>query len=369
MSRKLVLAMVLILFIGMLGATVKVHRVKASGTIYIRADGSVVPSAANITSVDNVTYTFIDNIDDSIVVERDSIVVDGAGHTVQGTGIGTGINLSGRSNVTIKNMEIKAFEYGIWLMNSSKNTISENNITNNIFSIHVCDYSHHNSISENTMTNNSHGVALVCSSNNIVSGNMMNGNQYNFEVWGFELNHFMHSIDVSNLVNGKPAYYHVNHKGLVINPTTHPKVGYLALINCDNVTVEDLTLTNNCDGLLLAYSSNSRIKNNNIINNYHGVVLYSSSYISVSENNITNNRCGVRLLESSNNNFSGNTIANNDDEGFKIFDSSNNILSGNSITNNHDGIWLFDFLDNSISGNNITNNVRGICLRHYSNDN
>lgn len=39
-------------------------------TIYIRADGSVDPPAAPISSVDNVTYTFTDNIYDNIVVER-----------------------------------------------------------------------------------------------------------------------------------------------------------------------------------------------------------------------------------------------------------------------------------------------------------
>ena len=53
--------------------------------IYIRADGSIDPGTAPISSVDNITYTLKDNIfNQSTVVERDNIVVDGAGYTVQG---------------------------------------------------------------------------------------------------------------------------------------------------------------------------------------------------------------------------------------------------------------------------------------------
>jgi len=46
---------------------------RAAGTIYIRADGSIDPPTANITSADNVTYTFTDNNYDEIVVERSNI--------------------------------------------------------------------------------------------------------------------------------------------------------------------------------------------------------------------------------------------------------------------------------------------------------
>ena len=77
--------MLIALLIGMLVLVFNIKLVKASGTIYIRADGSIEPSTANITSVDNVTYTFTGNINDHIVVERDNIVVDGAGYSMKGT--------------------------------------------------------------------------------------------------------------------------------------------------------------------------------------------------------------------------------------------------------------------------------------------
>jgi parallel beta-helix repeat protein len=171
------------IFFGVLGVSIIVHNVEAvSGTIYIRADGSVDPDTAPISTVDNVTYTFLGNIIyDSIVVEKDNIVVDGAGYTLQGTRSEIGIYLLLRSNVTIKNMEIKNFWAGIQLSFAWNNTISGNNIT-------ACDYygiymtlsASHNTISGNTITGpvgpDFSGIYLgENSGNNIISGNNMLG--------------------------------------------------------------------------------------------------------------------------------------------------------------------------------------------------
>ena len=48
---------------------------RAGGTIYIKADGSIDPPTAPITTGDNITYTFADNIFDEIVVERSNIII------------------------------------------------------------------------------------------------------------------------------------------------------------------------------------------------------------------------------------------------------------------------------------------------------
>jgi hypothetical protein len=133
MNRKAVSGIVLMLLLtSMLSSAFVIQPVRASGTIYIRADGTVDPPTAPIQR-DGDIYTFTDNIYDSIVVERGNIVIDGAGYTVQGTGAwnSTGIDLSGRSNVTIKNMEVKAFWNGIGLWNSLNNRIYHNNFVNN----------------------------------------------------------------------------------------------------------------------------------------------------------------------------------------------------------------------------------------------
>ena len=156
--------MLTLLFIGILSLTFDIQQVEASGTITIKADGSI-EGTTDIMTVDNVTYTLTANINDSIVVERNNITIDGAGYTLQGTGSEIGIYLLFRNNITIKNMEIKNFWAGIQLSYSSNNMISGNNITN----VPGSQYQH--------------GIYLYESSNNIISGNYIHG-LYGFGIWG-----------------------------------------------------------------------------------------------------------------------------------------------------------------------------------------
>ena len=109
---------------------VNIQPAKASGTIYIRADGSIEPPTANITTVDKITYTLTGNVSDEIVVERSNIVVDGQGYTVQDSP-DDGFDLRHISNVTIRNTNIMQCEYGIYFNSSNDCTVFGNNIIAN----------------------------------------------------------------------------------------------------------------------------------------------------------------------------------------------------------------------------------------------
>jgi parallel beta-helix repeat protein len=155
MNRKLVFLATLVLFLsGISLATLEVPRVEASGTIYIRADGSIDPPTAELSSNDNVTYSMTGNLDSSIVIEKDNIVFDGAGYAIQGSGSGNGIELSGRNNVTIENVEVRGFYQGIMIYNSSRG--------NSVFGVRAIYNSHE-------------GVWVDSSTNNNVAGNMVVG--------------------------------------------------------------------------------------------------------------------------------------------------------------------------------------------------
>jgi len=149
------------LFVAMFGVVLNVPLVWGIGTIYIRADGSIDPLTAPITTVDKVTYTLTDNIassSDGIIVERDNIIIDGDGYVLRGPGYtGTGVSLAGRSNVTIKNTRITAFYYGTWLSSSNNNSISGNDITADIGDGIRLKSSSSNSISGNNIANNEDG--------------------------------------------------------------------------------------------------------------------------------------------------------------------------------------------------------------------
>lgn len=113
--------------------------------IYIHADGSIDPPAAPISTSDNITYTLTSStVNRSIVVERNNIVLDGVGCTLQGDGgrtrfgaLEAGIDLLGGMNVTIQNLQITAFDRGIILYEYSNETIVGNNITANNVGIYV----------------------------------------------------------------------------------------------------------------------------------------------------------------------------------------------------------------------------------------
>jgi len=152
------------------------------GTIYIGADGSIDPPTAPIQRNGDI-YTLTSDIEsgdayDAVVILRNNMILDGAGHTVQGTGNG-GIYLSGRSNVTIKNMEIKGFGYGILFLNGTYNGVFGNNITANTYAGIGLYSSEYNSIYGNNITNNPIGIYLIFSSSyNDIFGNDITGNNW-----------------------------------------------------------------------------------------------------------------------------------------------------------------------------------------------
>jgi parallel beta-helix repeat protein len=355
--------------------------VYAGGTIYIRIDGSI-EGTSKIQRDGNV-YTFTYDIYDSIVVEINNIVIDGNGYTLLGYGTGTGIYLSGRENVTVRNTQIKAFADGISLYSSSNNnSISGNNIANSYIGIRL-DSSSNNSISGNNIANNAYGIYLYSSSNNSISGNNMTANSYDgislysssnnsisgntFFNGGLTVAYSYGNVVVDNLVNGRPLVYLEGVSDFAVDDA-----GQVILVNCNNILVENLNLSHTNVGVQLWGTNNTKISENNIANNYYGIYLDSSSnYNSISENSITNSYDGIRLYYSSNNNsISGNNIANNI-YGIYLEDSSNNSISGNNIANNGYGICVFYSSNyNSISGNNITaNNYYGIWLYYSSNYN
>jgi len=336
--EKIALMFVLLLFLCSIMASVSgIKIVNADGTIYIRADGSIDPPTAPIKRAENI-YTLTSNIYGSIVVERDNIVIDGGGYTLQGTGTGNGIGLSGKKNVTIKNFEINQFGNGICIENSHNNTIIGNNLNNN-----DC------------------GLFIMASHFNIFKNNQLFNNRRNIVVNGGYLQAFTQYMDTSNTVNGKLVCYWVEEK----DKTVPSEAGYVALVRCESIKVQNLKLTGNGQGILLFSTKDSTITGNIIKDNDVGILIWGSLNNTISKNVVANNGHGIRIdgiypLYSRNNRVYGNSITNND-VGIQIFDSSNNIIYGNHIANNSCGIHIVELggeaANNIIHHNNFINNT------------
>ena len=202
-------------------------------------------------------------------------------------------------NIAINN------DYGIFVGKSKDNLIVNNLIEHNKYGMYV--YSAiTNNLTNNLMNDNSFGCLLENSSNNIFKANVLSSNAYGFGVSGARLLDFVQDIDVSNTVNDKPVYYWINRQ----NETVPLNAGYVAVINSTNISVKNLILENNIQGILLAYTSSSQTVNCTIKNNLNAFYLHESHDNDLFLNNITNNDYGIWLKDSSDNKIYHNNFIN-----------------------------------------------------------
>lgn len=289
--KSLIFAFILsFVLVGTLIMIRGIQTVQASGTIYIRADGSIDPPTAPIQR-DGDQYTFMDNIYDSIAVERNNTILDGAGYTVQGAGTGTGITLSSRSNVTVKNAIVIGFNYGIyldytqgsgvfcnlfmsdmysspprimyhgiWLYSSSNNKLSNNTIEYTTSRGILLVSSHNNTLLDNTQAYSENGIYLTAGSkDNTVSGNIVQfNNRYGMLLDGFSSgNTLSENTAEFNSYDGINLYYSGNN------------------------TVFGNTAVMNRYGIRVDYSSDNTIYHNNLIDNGLGQAYVTAGYANV----------------------------------------------------------------------------------------
>jgi parallel beta-helix repeat protein len=237
MNRKFVLALALTLLVGTLTVASNIQKAYASGTIYIRSDGSIDPPGAPISTVDNVTYTLTGNItSDShgIVVLRSNIIIDGAGYTLQCIGaLSTGIDVESGSNVTIKNAKIKGFDSGISFFGNTPalkfSKVVGNYIVNCSYGILGGGFSYN--IAGNSIINNTWGVKLFASSNNTIVGNNITANDKGITLWGGSSNNSVFGNNIESNFYGITLIYgssnnKILHNNFINNTRQADSVGY-----------------------------------------------------------------------------------------------------------------------------------------------
>jgi parallel beta-helix repeat protein len=242
----------------MLTLTFSVLPVRAqTGTIYIRADGSIDPPDASISTLDKITYTFTDNIiNDSIVVERNNMTLDGAGYLLQGSGSGKGITLYSRSNVTIRDVRITSFSDGLYLEQSSHVYVYANTITGNDWENVQTRSSNYNVFSGNNLTaSNGDGLWIRWSSDhNTVTANNIIGNG-------------AAAVDIES------SNYNTVSGNNMINNTYGPL--FLSSSSYNEI-FENLIQGSQWSAIYLHTSSDNSFYHNNLLNNVRQVYTYDS---------------------------------------------------------------------------------------------
>jgi parallel beta-helix repeat protein len=167
-------------------------------------------------------------------------------------------------------------------------------------------------------------------------------NTYNLFVSGVHRNYFrgnsvgilINYVDSSNTINGNPVYYWVGKQ----HESVPSDAGYIMLVNCNNITIQNQNLRSNGEGIILLNTTNSRVFGNSVSDNIIGLGMFFSKQNMILENFIKNN-----------------------DEGIRIGDAINNTITLNNITLNK--VWAIDFkgsqTNNTIYCNNFIDNGNG----------
>jgi len=229
---------------------------KASGTtVYIRATGEV--EGTDKIHRDGDFYIFTDIINDEITVERNNVIIDGAGYTLHGYGYESKGIYSQGTNITVRNMNINGFMYGVsFWYSSSNNTIFGNNITDTVYGIWIYRSSS-NRIFGNKLTSNSYGIDLESSWDNTLYENVIaiskNGGIYS--------SYSSNNTISQNTITG--VYYSWG----------------IGVTGCSDNNVTDNTIVDTLSGIRLLDSSNNNIFHNNFVNNTEQVYSWNSTNV------------------------------------------------------------------------------------------
>jgi parallel beta-helix repeat protein len=271
--------------------------------VYILSDGSISPQTLPIQHSGDL-YTLTGDISDlTLEIQKEGIVLDGAGFTMHGNTSGTGILINGTKNITIQNLTLTSFRIGILIEQSSSNIITTNTLTNCEIGLHL-NHAQNIQIINNHITANSQTAIVLYSfsCNNQIENNLINDNG-----------------------NGIWCEFPGSYKGT----------------NDDNKIIGNTIANNTGTAILLRGSANDWIQENNITGNQYGIGLSGSScnYNTITQNNLVENR-------EKNIDLSG--------------DSKYNLITKNLIANSQVGLYIFNSNGSEIYLNNFIENQKQV---------
>jgi putative cofactor-binding repeat protein/parallel beta-helix repeat protein len=403
-KNKSVIALLLVLCFAVV-AVPEVNIVKAApvfGVIRIMPDGTV--EGTDKIQRDGNVYTFTGDVNGYLnntfgdlkgflLVMRDNVVIDGAGHTLQCNGTGVGIFLRSMYNVTVKNFNIEGFAVGISLFvmdplvpieypmergSALNNQILNNNIT-------VVD-------SDNIMTGRlgGWGIYLEFANNTVISGNTIATQTPEKGIYcgsgcydttlannrfigcGLRLFRVEKSTLTGNTIDGKPVVHFNGALNQVIEgaeqvflfncsnmtvKNNHPSANYRIAIQLEKTRNSEVT---NCEGTIsLTDSSNNSIHDNHP----NMIALFSSNYNRIFRNVIAE---GSVIFPRATSDYYDGLIC------IQIHGSDHNAVYWNELLNSNYGIRVGSIdpgesENNDIYQNKITDMGVGICCNYGSN--
>lgn len=183
MDRRIILALVVVsvclLSVGMF--TFQPVTAQSTAGAIIDPDGSI--TGTNSIQRNGDVYTLTGNISGGLQIQKTGVTIDGAGFALIGNGTGRGIDLSINSgdidflksidNITVRNLIVTDFTYGVYIGNSGKNIFYSITIVNCEAGFWISGASN-NDIIYNNIEDNIDGVSMnYATGNNMISRNNM----------------------------------------------------------------------------------------------------------------------------------------------------------------------------------------------------
>jgi parallel beta-helix repeat protein len=360
----------------------------ASPEVYILPDGSVQGTSSIQRNGD--VYTLVGDVGGPLIVQKDNVVIDGAGHTLVG-GNGRGIVLADRHDVTLKNTRVTLDggylidvesatdcaligniligtpqpipglppptspligPIAINFLHSQNITVKDNAITNFFYALSL-DASKGHTITGNTLIDGILGIAIENTSDCVFRNN--NLRNCSFSVSTFGGGDLSNDLDSSNTVNGRPIYYWVNMK----DRTVPSDATYIVLVKCANIAVKNASPK----GVCIVSTVDSAISNvtlgrvtMNLLGD--GINLLDSSRISITGSVVHDTGIGIRIENSSNIIVRGNDISNQITKGIDLVSAADTLISGNIFNNNNCGIGCtpYELSNGAVVGTSVVSN-------------
>lgn len=373
--------------------------------IIVRPDGYVSPATTLIASNDFKVYTLTRDDVATIVLERDNVILDGLGHTLNGGVVVTQTQATRRENITIRSMRINGGldgwelcntiglwalilesydKLGIFLFDTFNVTVTGNTIIscqvgvvlrgaqfcaieeNNIEGANIgilfdnrgeCYYTENNVVSKNNISSSEIGIFTNCYGPSNITQNHLMGNAIGIKAEGD-----IETISHNDIVQCG--------QGIVCSGRTGDKLIYKnTILNCTSgidMWGETVKICENyiahCTDFGIR-SSDCNVSRNEILDCGYGVIGGGV----VEANSISNCGCGIGYSYGE---IVGNRIANattgiylNGDE-ILARQKAPNVLR-NDVRYCHFGAHLQDLYDVTVRGNNFISNNYGIYLTAF----
>lgn len=292
------------------------------------------------------------------------IIRDVAIHT-DGTNDTTNILLGRLQDGRVENATLTYNRYAVSMLITNNVTIMDSWISGDEYGLHI-DRADNTTLVNNTIAPTTRtAIRLAHSENLTMSRNTITSDGIWIQDKGDEPSLYdSHTITPDNLVNGKPLYYHKNCDGLDIDGIP---IGQLIIVNCTNVQVANVDITDTLYGIQMFYADGATISNSSISVREHAMEVKYSPDVTVSNMNIHDSGWGVYVGASDGFSVSNSTFTSTSDGGLFLGGSPNGTIEGNEFISS--GVLLGLSLEDHDTLTIQDNTVNGEPLLYYRNCN